>query len=355
MQNIWIDLDNTPHVPLFVPIIRELRRRGHTVLVTARDAFQVRELADYYNLSYTLIGGHFGKRMSLKVVGLGVRALQLLPTALRERPTLAISHGSRSQLLVSALLGIPSLMIADYEHSRTWAAIRPSWVMVPDVIPYESVRTDSRKVLRYPGIKEDVYVPFFRPDATTRSRLGLTEEEVVALVRPPATEAHYHNPESEALLRGLIEYLASSSVRIVLLPRNAAQEAALRSDWGALFSKKTIVVPGRVEDGLNLIWSSDFVVSGGGTMNREAAALGVPVYSIFRGPLGAVDRALEAQGRLVLLASVNELRSKLSLARRERTVDVDAQPNSTLDTILRNIEQVLQMIDRGVSKSIARP
>jgi len=45
-MKIWIDLDNTPHVPFFKPIIRELEKRGHEVVLTARDAFQVCELAD---------------------------------------------------------------------------------------------------------------------------------------------------------------------------------------------------------------------------------------------------------------------------------------------------------------------
>ena len=355
MQKIWIDLDNTPHVPLFVPIIRELRARDYSVVVTARDAFQVKELADYYKLTYKLVGRHFGKRMSLKLVGLGLRALQLLPTALSERPALAISHGSRSQLVVSALLGIPSLMVADYEHAKTWAGIRPSWVMVPDVIPYEAVRTDRSRVLRYPGIKEDVYVPFFRPDVTTRSRLGLGENEIVALIRPPATEAHYHNPASETLLRGLVDHLTDSGVRMVILPRNAAQEAALRGEWADRFAAKRIVVPAQIEDGLNLIWASDFVVSGGGTMNREAAALRVPVYSIFRGPLGAVDRALEGQGRLTMLSSVDDLRSRLALVARKRDPNVNGRTNTTLDAIVANIEHIFQSMDGAVKKRFARP
>ncbi len=341
MQRIWIDLDNTPHVPLFVPVIRELRNRGYPVVVTARDAFQVKELADYYHLSYRLVGRHFGKKMSLKLIGLGWRAVQLLPTAIWPRPSLSISHGSRSQLVASALLGIPSLMIADYEHARTWAGIRPTWVMVPDVIPYEAVRTDRRRVLRYPGIKEDVYVPFFKPDITTRARLGLNEDDVVALVRPPATEAHYHNPASEALFRELVGHLARADTRMIVLPRNAAQGAAIQQEWADLFALRRIIIPAKVEDGLNLIWCSDFVVSGGGTMNREAAALHVPVYSIFRGPTGAVDRALEAQGRLTMLSSIDDLRSRLIIERRKREPNAHAQGSRALETVVTHVEQIL--------------
>ena len=41
---------------------------------------------------------------------------------------------------------------------------------------------------------------------------------------------------------------------------------------------------------------ADALVSAGGTMNREAAVLGTPVWSIFEGPLGAVDELLVARG-----------------------------------------------------------
>ncbi len=87
-MKIWIDLDNSPHVPLFVPIIEELRARGHQIMVTARDAFQVRELADLHGLDYRLVGRHYGKHFLLKLLGVFIRGLQLLPTVIRERPAL---------------------------------------------------------------------------------------------------------------------------------------------------------------------------------------------------------------------------------------------------------------------------
>jgi predicted glycosyltransferase len=230
---------------------------------------------------------------------------------LRCRPDIAISHGSRTQQIAAALLGIPIVIISDYELSKELVLLPPDWLFVPDVIPDTDIMYKKTRVFKYPGIKEDVYVPDFRPDPRVRGMLGLTDENIVATVRPPATEAHYHNPESEILFEATIESMAArEEMKIVILPRNEKQAELIRARWPELCSNGKIIIPREVIDGLNLIWYSDLVVSGGGTMNREAAALGVPVYSIFRGGIGAVDRYLAENGRLTLLETVEDVRTK---------------------------------------------
>src|SRR5262245_47678283 len=131
-KKIWVDLDNSPHVPFFAPIIAELERRGYEVIVTARDCFQVCDLAKLYNLQYKRIGHHYGKSKLFKVAGLCTRAVQLAPAVLPEKPDLAISHGSRAQLLLSAVARIPSVVIMDYEFVGGLLSIKPGWVMVPE-------------------------------------------------------------------------------------------------------------------------------------------------------------------------------------------------------------------------------
>jgi dTDP-4-amino-4,6-dideoxygalactose transaminase/predicted glycosyltransferase len=342
-RKIWIDLDNSPHVPFFAPIIKELVKRNYSVTVTARDCFQVRELADLFRLDYRLIGHHSGKNKIRKIVGLCFRALQLLPVILREKPELAVCVCSRSQLIVSASLGIPSLFIGDYEGSTAWAFIRPTWLLCPEVIPKAAIRLDPARILKYPGIKEDVYVPRFAPDAGIRAQLGLLEEELVATIRPPATEAHYHNPQSDELFAAAVEFVSRSrGVKLVALPRNARQELELRKRWPELLRNQTMLIPDRVLNGLNLIWHSDFVISGGGTMNREAAALGVPVYSVFRGRVGAVDQSLASQGRLVLLNNVEDVQTKIVLARRSRPLKPEKRSEVILHHIVRQIITLLE-------------
>jgi predicted glycosyltransferase len=341
-KKIWIDLDNSPHVPFFAPIIEELQKRGYCVLVTARDCFQVCDLARLLHVSCKPIGRHYGKHAILKLVGLCVRALQLAPTILRERPDLALSHGSRSQVLLARLLRMPSIVIFDYEFAKGVRVLHPTWMMAPEVIA-EKATNGRARLMKYPGIKEDVYVPRFTPDPSLRAYLGLKQDDLVVTIRPPANEAHYHNPESEVLLSAVIELLREiPETKVIMLPRNHSQESAVQKSWPSLFATGKMLIPASAVDGLNLIWNSDLVISGGGTMNREAAALGVPVYSIFRGKIGAVDRYLSAAGRLVLVESVGDVQSKILLRRRSRSTGFPPDTGGTLRTIVDNVVSVLE-------------
>lgn len=341
---IWIDLDNTPHVPFFKPIIKALNEQGYSVVLTARDAFQVCEMADQSKLVYTKVGRHYGKNRILKVWGLAWRSLQLLPYVLRHRPALGLSHGSRSQIFLCNLLRIPTVMVMDYEHVRTPPMVKPKWEIVPEVLINESLHCNSTARIRgYRGIKEDVYAQGLVPDSGLINQLGLDPDDIIVTVRPPASEAHYHNPESDGLFEHFMNRLCNTTgVSAVLLPRNKAQESNLKRRYPHWFSGSHIKIPTAAVNGLNLLWNSDFVVSGGGTMNREAAALGVPVYSIFRGKIGAVDRNLEREGRLVLITSLEEVQTRIAFRRREKTDQRDPQSTQALTDITHHIGKILR-------------
>jgi uncharacterized protein len=344
-KKIWVDLDNSPHVPFFRPIIDKLQENNYEVLVTARDAYQVRELVEFYGVSANIVGRHYGKHKIWKALGTCWRALELARVVRKEKPDLALCHGSRALLLVSTLLNIPSVVLTDYGFTAEIPFIKPTWLMVPSVIPEKELELSSRKeTIRYPGIKEDVYLGIFQPDRTLRKRLGIGADDVLITVRPPATEAHYHNPEADKLLTDTLNRCVKEhGTRILLLPRNRRQERELRFAWTEHIATGQIVIPEHVEDGLNLIWNADLVISGGGTMNREAAAMGVPVYSIFRGKLGAVDDYLASEGRLVLLASSDDVSTKLKIARREGLRERrDRSSSVTLDAILGHIISIVE-------------
>jgi predicted glycosyltransferase len=341
-RRIWIDIDNSPHVPFFVPIIEQLRKRGHEVILTARDAYQVCELLDLYHLSCKVVGRHYGKNRAAKIFGTCVRAAQLIPGMLHERVDLAVSHGSRAQLLCAFALRIPTVLILDYEFIAKMGFIRPDWIFVPEMIPDSKELVPKRRVLRYPGLKEDVYVPRLRLNRSIRDQLNFDEGDIVVTVRPPATEAHYHNPEAELLLDTALNFLtAAPNVRVILLPRNEDQARTLRKTWEKWITNHKIVIPEHVVDGLNLIWFSDLVVSGGGTMNREAAALGVPVYSIFRGKIGAVDRHLQQEGRLILIESVEDIRKKIDLKQRPKNEQHLYNERPALNAIVDAISNII--------------
>jgi len=342
-KKVWIDLDNSPHVPFFLPIIEGLERAGYQVFLTARDSYQVCELLRFHELSCRVVGRHYGKRQILKLLGTGLRTLQLLPLALAEKPDLAISHGSRAQFLAASLLGIPTVVMFDYEFVNSAAFLHPSWIFVPEVIPTERLSQRPDHVFRYHGLKEDVYVPRLRPNPGVRTLLGIRDDEILVTLRPPATEAHYHNPESEQFLAETMQHLlGQDGLRVVMLPRNEKQATELRALWKEAIDYGRIVIPGSALDGLNLIWNSDLVVSGGGTMNREAAALGVPVYSIFRGRIGAVDQYLAKTGKLTILDKLEDVRTKILLKRRPaRHLDSDGR-SPALDSILEAVISIAE-------------
>jgi predicted glycosyltransferase len=341
-KKIWIDLDNTPHVPFFEPIVAELSARGFDVVLTARDAFQVCELAEQRGFHYQKIGRHHGRNKFFKVIGLFHRALQLAPFALREKPDLALSHGARSQIIICNLLRIPTVLMADYEFAQYPPLMRPTWEMVPEVIPNESLCCRPDHIRKYPGIKEDVYVNRMLVDPRFLDSLGLSGDRLIVTVRPPATEAHYHNPESEKLFVRFMERASrNDDVRIVLLPRNSRQGEEIRQNWPQWFANGWTVIPRSAIDGLNLLWHSDLVVSGGGTMNREAAALGVPVYSIFRGRIGAIDHHLEKEGRLIMVETPEEVDQKIQLTRRHRNGHLDNSRRS-LSVVVDHIQQIAE-------------
>lgn len=338
---IWIDLDNSPHVPFFAPIIKELENRGHRVLVTARDFAQVTDLINLTNLRCKIVGRHYGKNMLMKIAGVAIRASQLAPFVLRAKPALAVSHGSRAQLLLSSMIKVPSMDISDYEHATDFKGFRPNWMMVPELIPRTNLGVPAECVLSYPGIKEDVYVPQFSPQKDFLNQLGLSGSSIVVTLRPPASHAHYHSSESDAIFAEVMDWLASSNnVVTILLPRTESQRKEIRKKWSDLFSSGRMIVPPKAIDGLNLMWSSDLVISGGGTMNREAAALHLPVYSTFRGKIGAVDQYLVDQKRLILIESVADVRTRIKLEKRTRQVERCGN-TGTLGAIVQQIESVL--------------
>ena len=340
-KSIWIDLDNSPHVPFFLPIIEELRNRGVEIVLTARNTYQVCDLLDFFHLQCKIVGRHYGKHRLLKVLGNIMRACQLVPATVWRRPDLSVSHGSRAQIVVGKVLRIPTIMMQDYEHSARTGFLEADWILTPEVVPNSAMSRKPGRVLKYPGLKEDVYVPNFHPDPSIRQQLGISPEDLVVTLRPPATEAHYHNHDSDILFAEALKFLDLPHVKTITLPRSHNQDQALRSEWRDLIASGRMVIPDRAVDGLNLIWFSDLVISGGGTMNREAAALGAPVYSIFRGTIGAVDRYLAEQGRLTLIENADDLRKKVVLKRWNRPSKPNGRNRPALRTIVDDITMIL--------------
>jgi uncharacterized protein len=312
-MRVWIDLTNSPHVLVMRPVIEVLRADGHDVRVTARDFAQTLELCERLGVAHTAIGRHRGGRVGAKAAGLVSRSAALVRWARAEqrragRFDVALGHGSNDVTVAAALLRIPSATMFDYE----WATVQHNVncrlaraVVVPDAIPPQRLyRYGAKgKLQAYAGLKEEYYLADFEPDDAVLGELGLDRERAIVVVRTPPEVSLYHRFENDLfarVLRRLSAAAAEHGTQSVVLPRVASQREELRSVPG-------FVVPEHAIDAQSLIAHADLVISAGGTMNREAVALGAPVYTTFQGRLGAVDERLIAEQRLRMLGDVEEL------------------------------------------------
>jgi predicted glycosyltransferase len=287
------------HVLVFRPLIQLLRERGDDVEITARDYAQTLQLLELHGLEATVVGRHGGRSRLGKARSLTSRLHALRKWARPRGFDLALAHGSHELTISARRLGIPSATTHDYEfatlqhHLGMRAATK---VVVPDSIPVERLAhfgVRPPKLLRYPGLKEEYYLSDFEPDLNVLEQLGVDRDRMLVLLRPPPDVSLYHR-HSNPLFPQTLAYLGElDTVHAVVLPRTDEQRAYVRE-----LALPSVIVPDRAVDAQSLISLADIVVSAGGTMNREAAALGVPVYTTYGGRLGGVDEELIRQGRL---------------------------------------------------------
>ncbi len=316
-MRVWIDLTNSPHVLVMRPVIELLRADGHEVRITARDFAQTLGLLRRLQIPHTAIGRHRGERLAAKAGGLASRSAALARWAHADarssgegRFDIALGHGSNDVSVAAAVLRIPSATMFDYE----WAAVQhhincrlARVVVVPDAIPPERLRPYGahHKLHPYAGLKEEYYLADFEPDPAILTELALDPGRPIVVVRTPPEVALYHRFGND-LFAEVLERLRAAAdpsregVQSVLLPRTRAQREALRAVPG-------FIVPEHAIDAQSLIALADLVISAGGTMNREAVALGTPVYTTFEGRLGAVDERLLEEGRLSKLSDPSHL------------------------------------------------
>jgi len=329
---VWVDCTAAAHPLVLKPIVERLEARGHEVFVTAREYGQTLGVLDRLGIPYQSVGAHAGASTLRKGTAVAGRSAGLARTVWRKRPDLALAHGSVDLALVSWSFRVPSVQMQDYEFAgwqRQVAFRAARRVLAPDAIPVERLRrvgATERKVIRFPGLKEEYYLAGFEPDGAVLEELGLDREKVLVVVRPPPETSEYHAPNDVygAAIRRLA---AADQAQAVVIPRTEEQGEEVRR-----MGVENLIVPERAIDAQSLIAFADLVVSAGGTMNREAVALGTPVFTTFAGRMGGVDEALIAAGRLRVLDDPDEL----PLRKRETPVGVlnPRDPDFLVDAIL---------------------
>src|SRR2546426_952656 len=303
------------HVLVFRPLIQLLRERGDEVEITARDYAQTLQLLELHGLEATVVGRHGGRSRLGKARSLTSRLRALRKWASPRGFDLALAHGSHELTMTARRLGIPSATTHDYEFATLQHQLgmrAATKVVVPDSIPPERLArfgVEPPKLLRYPGLKEEYYLSDFEPDTAVPEQLGVDPDRVLVVLRPPPAVSLYHRHSNPLFPRTLGFVGNLDSVHAVVLPRTDEQREYVRE-----LALPYVIVPDRAVDAQSLIALAAVVVSAGGPMNREAAALGVPVYTTYGGRLGGVDEELIRQGRLRPLTDPRAL----ELRKRER-------------------------------------
>jgi hypothetical protein len=315
---VWVDCTAAAHPLVLRPLIERLEGRGHEVMVTAREYGQTLGILARLGIPYTTVGSHGGASKFGKGWALAGRSARLARLVWDRRPQLAVAHGSVDLAVVSTAFRIPAAQMQDYELAgwqRQIAFRAACRVLMPDAIPLERLRrvgAKEGKLVRYPGLKEEYYLADFEPDAGVLDELGLDREKVLAVVRPPPETSEYH-ARNDVYGDAIRRLAAAGDLEAVVIPRTERQGEEVRAMGAA-----NLIVPERAIDAQSLIAFADLVVSAGGTMNREAVALGTPVFTTFTGRMGGVDEALIAEGRLRVLGDPAEL----PLRKRETPVGV---------------------------------
>ena len=307
-MRVWVDITAPAHVLVFRPLLRLLRERGADVEVTSRDYAQTVQLLELHGIQADVLGRHGGRSRVAKARSLTSRLHALRRWARGRSFDVALAHGSHELTLTARRLGIPSATTFDYEFA--WlqhqlgcrAATR---VVVPEAIPPERLErygVDGPKLARYPGLKEEYYLADFEPDPAALTAWQIDPARTLVVVRTPPDVSLYHR-RSNPLFPQVLDHLGrDESVHAIVLPRTREQR-----DFVQQLRLPSVLLPERAVDAQSLIALSDLVVSAGGTMNREAAALGVPVYTTYGGRLGGVDEMLIREGRLIPLTDPRAL------------------------------------------------
>jgi predicted glycosyltransferase len=348
-MRVWIDIDNPPQARYLLPLVRRFEEAEHDVLLTARAYGDTFAILRSEGATFEPIGSSFGKGIPRKLYGLAKRRRQLIGFLEQQsaRPDLVVT-GSRSATLAARKLGISSFVIIDYEYVNLFVyRVAGSHIVHPDVIDsglLERHGIRPERLMPFDGLKEDIAFADIDPFAVTPYDFGDDSESTPhVLFRPPAEESHYYRSESRDLALELLQFLATQGARIVFSPRHSGQLGYL--DEVSTWQAEPIVLRDPVPF-VALLKGVDAVVSAGGTMLREAAYLGVPAYSIFRGNIGAVDRYLASIHRLTVVASPADF-SRIQLTPKPCI--------SPLRTTSSMAEEVMKMIVDRTSAASSDP
>lgn len=296
-MRIWIDIANSPHINMFLALIRDLER-AHEVVITCRPLANTVDLLDLHGLKYTVVGVHYGGKLSAKVLGFPRRVMQLRHFLAGLRIDVGVSQSSFAAPVGARLLRVRSIYMNDNEHAmgNIPAFICADKIMVPEFLGMEKLKrqwANPKKVVHYPGVKEGIYL--WEMAARLSKNRGNDRDarsRKVVYIRPEPWIAQYYKGSCsflDELLLGMKDH-----VDVVLLPRGKEQGVHYKDPK---FSGIRVVTTAL--DIADIVPDCDLFIGAGGTMTREMAVLGIPTISVYQDELLDVDRYLLDVGAFV--------------------------------------------------------
>ncbi len=322
---IWFDLANSPHVMFFRPIISAIR--DFDVLITARDFSETADLLNSFGMDFILVGKHGGKNKIRKILEMVRRVWNFGKILKGKEVILAVSHNSYDQIVSSKIFGIRNITFMDYDKQiANHLAFRLSdLVVVQEWFPDKALRRfGARKVKRYKGLKEEMYLLDFKPNPEIPKVFDIRRPFVLS--RPPSLSSLYQ--KGYGIFWESVNYLKKKGVDIRVLPRNPEDNEICKS-FGIECLKKPVPAP-------QIIFWADAFLGGGGTMTREAVVLGTPAYSVIPQP-GYLDKKLQEMGLLNFVEDPSDIRVKEKTKFEIRTFNPNIRED-ILNIIIESIE-----------------
>lgn len=304
-RKLWFDLTNTSHVHFFRPFIDEFGD-DFDIIVTTRDFAETRALLNGHGLSHRNYGEYSGDNKILKILGHFIRGLNILPDL--KKVDFAFSHGSPSPIMLKYIKNARLISSYDNEHAMSFDLLstHSDVFMVPEILETISLKKSGSKtdITTYPGVKEQIYLAGFVPD---REQIGSIPFDEYIVLRAEAWKSDYvKNGEVRAF--DIAKRLVEEGHNIIFLPRYGIVPSWMKKNENIFISPPV--------NGPQLCWHSSGVLTGSGTLAREAAVLGVPSVSFYSNEPLAVDLFLESKGMMLRSGEPNDILKYLDKGRK---------------------------------------
>lgn len=293
-MKIWFDISNSPHINMFYDLIKDLESEGHDIIITSRPLANTVDLLNQKKLNHTIIGAHYGKNIFKKLFGYPIRVFQLKKHLSSLKPDLAISQSSFHSPVVAKWLGIPSIYTNDNEHAlgNIICFLFANRILIPENMmmpPFFKFRSSSKKFIRYPGIKEGIYLWTKAENIYAYRKTLEFSGKPKIFIRPEPLTAQYYNGKQNFLDELIIEL--QYQYDITVLPRDTTQAMHYAHH---LFCN--IQLPPKPLSFDEIASNCTLFIGAGGSMTREMAIIGIPTISVYQGELLEVDKVLVSKG-----------------------------------------------------------